>query len=250
MPDFINQSARNAGKRGKLAPVRAAKLGCLTDYLKAPLPKPPSSFNYGNKVPGGFPIALNDTYGDCAIAGVIHLLQIWYAEVGEIFVYPGDEVVKETYFNLTGGGDTGLVLQNVLKEWQTNGLFGTKIIGYAPVEIRDLDTFKAATYAFGGTYLGVELPSNAEQQFEEGQPWHVTGGYKPPVGGHCIVGSGANRLGVDDLTWGAEDAFTWSWWNYYGSEIWAVIPEIFETKGHGPLADIDIAGLELDLKNV
>ena len=250
MSDFIQDDVRHAGKRGKLAPARAAHLGALTDYLTAPLPVPPSSFNYGNKVTSGFPMALNDTYGDCAIAGVIHLLEIWYAEVGEVFAYPGDEVVKETYFKLTGGQDTGLVLQNVLKEWQTNGLFGTKILGYAPIEIRDTKTFKAATYAFGGTYLGVELPANAEQQFEAGQPWHLAGGYQRPVGGHCIVGSGANRLGVDDLTWGAEDAFTWSWWNYYGSEIWVAIPEIFAEKGHGPLANIDIASLQLDLKSV
>ena len=250
MPDFIQNKVRPAGKRGKLAPARAAHLGSLNDYLKAPLPTPPSSFDYGDKVKKGFPMALNDTYGDCTIAGVIHLLQIWYAEVGYTFEYPGDDDVRETYFRLTGGEDTGLVMQDVLKVWQREGLFGCKIIGYAPIEIRDTKTMAAATYAFGGVYLGVELPENAEQQFELGQPWHIEGGYSPPVGGHCIVGSGANRLGMDDLTWGAEDAFTWQWWTYYGSECWAVIPEIFDKKGHGPLEDVDITSLETDLRTV
>lgn len=250
MADFIKPKARNAGKRGKLPAARAAHLGALNDYLKNPLPQPPSSFDYASKVTNGFPMFLNDTYGDCAVAGLLHLLQIWYAEVGEVFTPPSDEEVKTTYFQLTGGEDTGLVLQNVLKEWQTTGLFGTKIIGYAPIEIRDTSAMKASAYAFGGLYLGVELPGNAEEQFEQGEPWHLEGGYNPPVGGHCIVGSGANRFGIDDLTWGAEDGFTWNWWNYYGSECWAVIPEIFAEKGHGPLGNIDIDGLMNDLKEI
>ena len=98
---------RNAGKRGKQA-AEKLQMGTLAHYLNGPLLKAPRSFDYSNRVPE-YPMALNDTYGDCTIAGIIHMLQLAYSEIGETFEYLGDEAVKEEYFKLSGGADTGLV---------------------------------------------------------------------------------------------------------------------------------------------
>jgi hypothetical protein len=237
-----------AGMRGKL-PAQPSLTVDLFHYLKYPLPAPPKSYDYGNRVKN-YPMAANDQYGDCTIAGVIHMLQLAYVEVGEVFHYPGDQAVIDTYLRLSGGVDSGLVIANVLKEWMTNGLFGTKIAGWAPVNIHNWDQMKTAAYAFGGLYVGVEMPAEAEQQFEAGQNWHIDEHTGTPVGGHCVTISGFNSFGADIQTWGAETACTQNWWKTFGSEDYVVIPEIFVEKKHGPLANFDVTKLQADLKDL
>jgi hypothetical protein len=237
---------RIAGLRGK-APAEKVAMGTLEHYIKGPMFNPPRSLDYSNKVKN-YPMALNDTYGDCTIAGVIHMLQLVYAEIGEEFVYPGDEAVKEAYFQLSGGSDSGLVERSVLQTWMKDGLFGNKISAYAPVNIKNRNEMMAAIYLFGSVYLGVEMPPNAETQFEQHEPWHIVNFPEEPSGGHCVIATGYNRFGIDIITWGATESMTWGWWEAYGSEAWVVIPEIFVEADHGPVWNIDILALQEDLK--
>ena len=239
---------RIAGKRGK-GPAVQPVMGMLSSYINGPVYQAPRSFDYSNRVKQ-YPMALNYTYGDCTIAGVIHMLQLAYAEIGEIFEYPGDDAVKQEYFKLTGGADAGLVEHDVLRTWMTDGLFGNKISAYAPVNIKSEEEMAAAIYLFGSVYLGVELPPDAEAQFENHQPWHIDGQAEQPTGGHCVVATGCNRFGIDIITWGETESMTWDWWNIYGSEAWVVIPEVFIELDHGPVWDIDILALQKDLQNL
>ena len=239
---------RFAGKMGKL-PAEKVAMMTLEHYVKGPIYNVPRSFDYSNRV-SSYPMALNDTYGDCTLAGVIHMLQLAYAEVGEEFAYPGDEAVKQEYFNLSGGADAGLVERSVLQTWMKDGLFGNKISAYAPVNIKNQKEMAAAIYLFGSVYLGVEMPANADEQFEAHQPWHLTGRDESIVGGHCVVATGCNRFGMDIITWGAPESMTWGWWNEYGTEAWVVIPEIFIELDHGPVWNINIQALQEDLKNL
>lgn len=239
---------RIAGLRGK-APAEHLAMGTLEHYVKGPLYTPPRSLDYSNKVKN-YPMALNDVYGDCTIAGIIHMLQLVYAEIGEEFAYPGDEAVKETYFKLSNGQDQGLVERMVLDTWMKEGLFGNKISAYAPVNIKNRQEMMAAIYLFGSVYLGVEMPPNAEQQFEAHEPWHIVNFPEQAMGGHCIVATGYNRFGIDIITWGATESMTWGWWEEYGSEAWVVIPEIFVEADHGPVWNIDILALQQDLNNL
>jgi hypothetical protein len=239
---------RVAGKRGKQAAEQVA-MGTLNSYAKPHFPMPPKSFDYSTDV-ADYPMALNDQLGDCTIAGVIHMLQLAYAEIGEVFEYPGDQAVRDTYFQLSGGADTGLVEHQVLQTWMRDGLFGNKISAYAPIDIKNRTEMAAACFNFGSVYLGVEMPPSAEKQFEFNQPWHIVGQPEEPVGGHCIVATGMNNLGIDHITWGATESMTWEWWETYGSEAWVVIPEIFVEADHGPVWDIDILTLQHDLENL
>jgi hypothetical protein len=239
---------RVAGKRGKLA-AEMPMLGTLEKYMKPHFPTPPRSFDYSNRV-AEYPMALNDQLGDCTIAGVIHMLQLAYAEIGEVFEYPGDDEVKATYLKLSGGADNGLVEHNVLQAWLKDGLFSNKITAYVPVNIKNRKEMAFALYSFGSLYLGVEMPANAEQQFEAHENWHVTEDHPQPVGGHCVVATGMNAFGIDCITWGALQSMTWSWWDSYGIEAWVAIPEIFIEANHGPLWHFDILSLCEDLKNL
>ena len=239
---------RESGMRGKLGAEHVA-MGTFAMYTKNNLPKPPRSFDYSTRV-SNYPMALNDTYGDCTVAGVVHMLQLAYAEVNEIFEYPGDVAVKDEYFRLTGGADTGMVERQVLDVWMKEGIFGTKISAYAPVNIKNRMEMATAIYLFGSVYLGMEMPASAEKQFEDNQPWHLTRNDEPPTGGHCVVATGVNRFGVDIITWGATESMTWEWWEKYGSEAWVVIPEVFTEIDHGPIWNIDLLNLQKDLHDL
>jgi hypothetical protein len=237
---------RKAGKLGKL-PGQQLLTTTLRDYMKVGLPSTPATVDYGPRV-SDYPMALNDRLGICTVAGIIHLLQLAYAEIGEVFAYPGDVETQSTYFGLTGGQDSGCVETSVLQTWSGPGLFDTKAAAWVPVNVRDKSEMQAAIYLFGGVYLGVELPQSAQVQFEAQQPWHLTIPRGRPVGGHCIVGSGYNREGIDIITWGKETTMTWDWWEYYGSEAYAIIPQAFVEADHGPVYKIDILQLQADLK--
>ena len=238
-----------SGMLGKL-PAKQLPMGTISAYVEGELPKPPNSFDYAHKVTTGFPMAANDKYGDCTIAGVIHMLQLAYAEVGEEFKYPGDDAVVETYLRLTNGADSGLVMVDVLKEWTTKGLFGVKLAAWAPINKDDWEEMRAAAYCFGGLYVGIEVPANAPIQFEHNQDWHLTEDSGEVVGGHCVTISGLSRFGADVETWGDETGMTKGWWGVYGSEVFGIIPEVFVDKNHGPIENINIKALQQDLMNL
>lgn len=245
-------SERKAGKRGLLPSTRFGI--ALDDYLVGKLPAAPAApFDYASKVAGGFPMAGNDQFGDCTIAGVIHVLQLCYAVVGEMFEYPGDQAVEETYFNLTGGEDTGLNMETVLSAWSTgDGLFGTRLKGWGTVNAGSRAAMRSALYNFGHLYLAGDIPQEAEVQFEDHEWWMLEPGRNPAIGGHCFVGCGDRpnppHQGIDNITWGAETGFTWNWWASYGQQAFVVIPDVFVSAGHGPLRNIAVTELEADCR--
>jgi len=237
---------RKAGRLGKL-PAQPLMGTTLRDYIKGSLPPTPIAVDYGPRV-ANYPMADNDRLGCCTISGAVHLLQLQYAEIGEEFTYPGDDAVQTEYFSETGGQDSGCVETSVLQKWSTTGLFNTKIAAWVPVNPRDDAEMRAAIYLFGGVYMGVELPGSAESQFENHQPWHLTIPRGKPVGGHCIVASGYNRSTINAISWGEETALTWDWWEYYGSEAYAILPQAWIEVDHGPVPKLDILALQADLK--
>src|SRR5664279_3119373 len=134
-------------KLGALPPVKPYGLSTLATYAHGKLPAPPEAV--GVPVVGDWRMMLNDTYGDCTVAGVGHAIQAFNVEVNEHDSVPTDHDIEATYFHLTGGSDSGCVEADVLQEWHRNGLFGHKIAGYAPVEHGDLTGFHQAIAFYG-----------------------------------------------------------------------------------------------------
>jgi hypothetical protein len=238
---------RTAGMKGMEVGDPIA-IGTLQEYVRGSLIVPPQSFDYAKKVKN-FPLALNDVLNNCTIASAIHLLQLAYAEVSEIFEYPGDDVVAETYRNLAVDGN-GLVERIVLDHWMRQGLFNTKIIAYAPVDIKNRKEMTAAIYAFGGLLLGVHMTEETERQFTTGNAISLTGKEQGIIGGHAMVATGASPSGMGVVTWGHKEHMTWDWWDKYAHEAWAIIPEVFVEADHGPIWNVDILGLRHDLENL
>lgn len=271
---------RPVGLRGLILDDRRSGV-LLDDHLnEGGLEVPKNKFDYARVVEpqGGFPMACNDTLGDCTIAGVIHVLQLAHAVVGLKFVYPGDEAVSKYYWKLVGHGPTydgdpgpGLQMLDVIDDGLENGWFGVPIVGYAELDVSNWQSMVTAAFNFGVLYLAVDLPQSAETDFQNHKLWTPSGS---PVGGHCITGSGNSTLTtyalvdgsgrkvtsstepdapafgsnaelvLDTETWGGETAFTESWWKRYGAQAFVIVPEPFVTEGHGPLTNVNVSTLK------
>lgn len=223
----------------------------LATYATKPLPPPPTEV----AVPGGnvssWGMDLNDTYGDCTIAGVDHIDEADSAIANEAYSAPPSAVIERTYFGLTGGADSGLVLSAVLKAWHATGLFGQKLAAYAPVSAQNTTLVQQCIAWFGTAYIGVNLPAPAEKQFSPDGTgvWDLTGTSADHQieGGHCIVPVGYSSDGsVQAVTWGAIVTITPAWWAKYVEEVWATISEAFVLR-NGDARGLSLSTLQADL---
>jgi hypothetical protein len=244
-------SERKHGLYGKANPQFPVGLKDLKAYVKAgmELPAPPDTVNDYSGV-ASWPMDGNDKYGDCTMAAAAHSIQTWNAVTKRTDSVPTEQSVVGEYLQLTHGADSGLVEANVLKTWRGTGLWGNKIVGYAPVNVHDLNQLKQAIFLYGLAYVGIQVPANAQTQFEDGKPWALEAGWQSQqiVGGHAIpiVGYDAQYLQV--VTWGALQPMAYDWWQTYGDEAWAILPQQFkEAEGYN---NLNLAQLAADLHSV
>jgi len=229
-------------KLGRLAATRPHGLKDLAVYAQGKLPAPPDT------VPApvvDWRMDLNDTYGICTIAGVDHLIAAWDEEVKENDPRPNDSELLSTYMDLTGGADTGLNEALVLQQWQSKGLFGTKIAGYAPVHPQDIVALHQAIAFYGGAYLGIMCPESCKRQAVGNQPWTYVPN-SPIEGGHCIVAVGYDQFSVKCVSWGKLVDVSYGFLAHYLEEAWAILgQEMVEAKGDA--LGIDLVTLQADL---
>jgi hypothetical protein len=227
-------------KLGALAPEIPFGLSYLSEYVQGKLPAAPERFAAPCIDTRMFD---NDTLGDCTIAGVAHAITAWNAETHESDAIPTDREVRDAYFALTGGTDSGCVEATVLRKWQCEGLFGHKLAAYAPVPPQNIGAVHQAIAFYGAAYLGVALPESAQEQFPS-REWTVVPG-SPIEGGHCILAVGYDAYAVHCRTWGGTVAVSYPWFAKYTTEAWACIAPEFVEAGRGPV--LDLASLRRDL---
>jgi hypothetical protein len=238
-------SERIVGRFGRMTPKRPEGLHQLASYQTNPLPPAPASVGVP-AVPNWLMLA-NDKYGDCTFAGVVHARMATAQIDGVKFKPPSDKTVVNEYLKFTNGRDAGAVEADLLQHWQTQGLFNTKIAGYAPTDKADYDELKSVINTFGLAYIGILVPAPAMDQFRNHQPWHLTGtpADQQIEGGHCVILVGYDNDHFYCITWGEVQAVTKQWLQCYMEESWAIItPEI--TKA-GKLKDFRLADLQADI---
>ena len=235
---------RIIGKLGKLAPHRPEGLHMLAFYQSNPLPAAPASVNVPSV--SDWRMLANDKYGDCTFAGIVHARMATAAVLGLTENVPTDEEVVTAYLQYTQGQDSGAVEADLLKYWQNNELFGSKLAAYAPSDHADFDELKSIIASYGLAYIGLQLPVTFQNQFVSGQPWALTGtpADQQIEGGHCVVLVGYDTdyaycillVGYDvdyvyGVTWGKVQAIAWSWLRSYMEESWAIITPEVVTRG-------------------
>lgn len=220
-------SPRLAGRHGKLARKSDFRTLRMSSYLKSVPTAPEAVDNIGwavsqtkSDVATLFPMDGNDELGDCTICGVAHLDTLWAASLGKISVAPAS-LVKSTYFDLSGGQDSGLAELDVLNWWRKNRFNGSNILAYVAVKTSDHNAVKLAIDLFKAVYIGIQCTQELDQQFEAGVPW--TPGKLTPDG-HCVVVPTYTAAGGTCLTWGGKQDFTWDFWDQCADECYVLVP--------------------------
>ena len=240
-------------KGGKLPPKRNLKTIALGDFLDktASLPAVPAEGWETAVDPSAWGMLSNDTVGDCAEAGICHLVQAQSANAGNPLHATADQALAlysaVTGYNLNDpNSDQGTVLSELLAYIQKNGFEMTdstgkvvtvEVVGFATLDITSIAQMRYATYFLGGTYLGINCPEECEQDTSN---WDFAPDL-PIAGGHCIPRVGEGAAGGQIVSWGMTIPFSNGFWTAYGEEGWVVLTKNWlNAQGKSP------SGLDLD----
>lgn len=217
----------------------------LAAFATAPIPAPPASVDLPQT---SWPMADNDRLGDCTIAGAVHVNQAGALITSEPWSYAGDDETQSTYFGLSGGQDSGLMLPQVLEPWHAGDFLGSpKNGGYAAVHPQNTTAVKQSLWIFGNAYIAVNLPMPAQGQFKpDGSGvWELTktSADDDIEGGHCVAPVAYNATGPIAVTWGGTVQITWAWWLKYVVQVYAVVPPAFVERG-GDARGFDLAAID------
>lgn len=177
-----------------------------------------------------WPMLKNDELGDCAEAGLLHMLQAFKARGGQV-TFPDDQAAVELYSASSGyvvgqpSTDQGSNLTNVLAYAKTNKNGVPYNLNSAPEWVRayaylqhtDLAHVTQCIANFIGIYIGVMLRQSQMTQ----DIWDADSSLE--IGGHCVYVVGANAIGPKVVTWGEVKQCTWAWWTQAVEEAWVVI---------------------------
>ena len=245
-------------KLGKAAPVHDPRTLMLANYLDTTaLPAAPAKHIYAKNIHSkSWGMMGNDKIGDCTCAAAGHLIMEWTDDNGALFT-PADGDIVAAYSAITGynpktgKNDNGAVETKVLNYWRKTGIAGHKIFAYAALEPKNHNHIMLSAFLFGGCYIGMALPITAQRQ----KVWSVppggaTGQGAPGSwGGHAVPVIGYDSHGLTVITWGATKKMTWSFWDAYCDESYAVISTDFAGQKTSP-SGFDFAALQADLKQV
>lgn len=233
----------------------------LASYLTPALPTTPASFDLTAKVKA-WGMMDNDQIGDCTCAAAGHLIMEWTANAQKKMVTPSDKQIVAAYSAITGynpttgANDNGAVELDVLNYWRQTGIAGHKIGAYMALEPANHTHIMDSVYIFEGCYIGLQLPVSAQAQVQNHQPWSVppggtTGDGKPGSwGGHAVPVVAYDVRGVTVVTWGALQQMTWSFWEAYTEEAYAILSPDYLTGKKTTPQGFNLQELQADLADL
>lgn len=223
------------------------------NYVTSKLAAPPSAYNvltavYKNLKTSNpatlFPMDGNDQYGDCTCAALAHAITVFRGLIGKKTIMAQGAVTK-LYFHLTGGVDSGMNELDVLNYWRQNAVDNDQILAFVTIDPKNHAHIQQAIQLFGGVYLGFQVQQNAQQEFENKQPWTPA-----PLtnDGHAVYAVAYDATSVTVLTWGNTQQGTWAWWDECVDEAYAILPPEAKSAGFAP--GFNFTQLQADLQNV
>jgi hypothetical protein len=175
---------------------------------------------------------LNDQWGDCVWASDGHIVEIlsFYGQGKEAVVTDADVLTgyETTGFSPAAGPsgsnptDRGSLLTQGLDYLVHTGMQGVHIDAYAEIDVRNITLLKTALAELGPVDLALALPSSAEQDFANGQPWSFVGD-ENILGGHCVTGVGYDSDYLYIHTWGTEVKVEWAFFSAYFNQAFALV---------------------------
>jgi len=249
---MIDHSGMKLGRKAIKTDTRTLK---MARYLGAELPPPPASVDWTKGI-SNWGMMLNDTLGDCTIAGVGHAIQVWTANTRKKMQTVSNATVESLYEKWDGydpsnpATDRGGIELDVLNDWRHDGLTGHKLFAFAAPNPSNLVEIRQSIALFGGVYIGLSLPVTAQTQ----DVWDVVphGGAKARAGswgGHCVFVPQYDEKTFTCITWGQLKKMTVAFWNRYCDEAYTLFGQNW-LKGMECPAGFKKAELEADLGNI
>jgi hypothetical protein len=203
---------------GRRRPVARCPRFSLHNYLMRGIAPPPASCDYTKPAAKALAnVYMNDTLGDCVIAGIAHVVGVLTAGAsGTPFLYTNEQIIQ--LYSAIGGyvpgnpsTDNGCDEQTALNYWENNGApaGSNRIAGWLSVNAADPTEFRTALWLFENLYFGLELPDKwiNPMPAEPGFTWDAAGP-PDPNNGHCVAGFAYNAQGVTIDTWGMTGTLT------------------------------------------
>ena len=238
----------------------AIKLRFGTYFSAAELPAVPLAFGHPWLVQAWRMLG-NDLYGDCVWAGAAHETMLLKADAGYPVPLFTNTAVLGDYSAVTGfrtsdpSTDQGTDVQVAAAFRQKTGILDASgqrhtIDVYTALEVGNLDEIALAAFLNGAVGVGVNLPSNAIDQFKAAEPWSIVAG-AGSEGGHYVPVVGRNSLGnFLCVSWGRLQAITPAWLAQNMDEGVAYLSlERLTAKGLSPQG-YDAATLKSDFQTV
>ncbi len=213
---------------------------------------PPSSTNWRTKAaPSLARMYLNDTYGDCVIAGKAHALGVWSANDLDHdpagIVLATDQEIYSQYVGICGPNDQGCLITNVLDVMRSKGFLAGgryyKIDGYVEVDWTSQVEVKVVQAIFGASSIGLQLP----EAWTQNAVWDVTN--SRIVGGHDVTPIDYDDSGVYVASWGRIYRITWPAFTSarWIQQMYALLAPMWYGKDGLAPSGIDVATLKADL---
>ena len=226
----------------------------FADYITPALPPPPAAADWTKGI-ATWGMMLNDTLGDCTIAGAGHAVQVWTANTVGIATVP-DPIIESYYEQWDGyvpgnpNTDNGGVELDVLNNWQKKGFAGHALLAFADPRVFNLVEIRQSIALFGGVYIGLSLPLTAQTQ----DVWDVVlhGGAKAVKGswgGHCVYVPKYDANGFTCITWGQPKTMTLAFWKKYCDEAHTLFGQDWLSTIKAP-SGFEQAQLQADLKAI
>lgn len=225
----------------------------LSPYMKS-LPSAPASQDW-TKGQTAFEMMLNDSLGDCTIAGIGHAVQIWTLNSGAMETVPDSTILKyyeewDGYVDGNPSTDNGGVELDVLNDWKKDGFSGHILLAYADPAVSNVEEIKQAISLFGGVYIGMTVPNYIMDDIPE--VWDVpTADQDSNIdGGHCVFVCGYDAGGVTFISWGSLYKMTWAYWHMFVDEAHALLAHDWVNSQGINAQGFDLAQLQADLAEI
>jgi hypothetical protein len=180
----------------------APRLSKHYDSAKDASPPPPSVDWSAKAALSLSRMYLNDTYGDCVIAGKGHGIGITSGNESGAPVIATDTEIYQNYQSICGPGDNGCVITDVLDAMKAGRfvMAGTpaQIDGYAGIDWTNKQLVQVCLEVFGWLTIGINLTDDCTDA-GPGVKWTFSGQI---VGGHDVTCYAYDEHGVYISTWG------------------------------------------------
>lgn len=237
----VDHTAKKLGRREVVVPKHSLR---LKSYALVEMTYPPSFDGSGGFKDWGD--LANSDYGDCTIAGAMHLQQaVSFTTYGNASVFTSGDAIR--YYQAWNGfvpghpdTDNGGIESEVLDKWLKHGLKGHHIVSFGYLDPKDTASVKHFCAALGGLYIGAELPNSCMKQ----DIWDVAENDGGIAGGHCVYVYGYDEEHVLFVSWGQSMKMTWDFWNAYVDECWGVLAAAHVKDGYA--GNVDVVTLQAD----